>query len=166
MSTIISHDSETPAKGRQVFTAAAFIHHLFPEGEKLFLPRRAKTKKFLPDVFELPGGHIDFGEEMIDGLIREVQEELHMNIRVGDPFGVFTYSNEIKGSHSIEVVYFAQFIDSLEKIKLNPEDHSEFVWVGENDLHEIIAANKNEDDKEIAVIKQGFRLLSGSALNF
>ncbi len=50
---LTSHDSETPAQGQQVITAAAFIYLHFGEEVKLFMPRRAKTKKFLPDVFDL-----------------------------------------------------------------------------------------------------------------
>ncbi len=67
----ISHDSETPKHGEQVITACAFIHHLFDGIEKVFLPRRAETKKFLPGVLELPGGHIDFGEDIMGLLPNE-----------------------------------------------------------------------------------------------
>src|SRR6185369_14729149 len=103
----VNHDSETPAHGKQVISACAFIHDTIDGEVKVFLPRRATTKKFLPGVFELPGGHIDFGEGIVEGLKREVMEEMGMRIEVGDPFYVFTYVNEIKGSHSIEVDYFA-----------------------------------------------------------
>jgi ADP-ribose pyrophosphatase YjhB (NUDIX family) len=72
----ISHDSETLAVGQQVITACAFIHQQFDGVEKVFLPRRALTKKFLPGVFELPGGHIDFGEDIVVGLKREIMESL------------------------------------------------------------------------------------------
>lgn len=67
----IAHDSETPAQGQQVITACAFIHQQFDGVEKLFWPKRADTKKFLPGVYELPGGHIGFGEELVQGLMRE-----------------------------------------------------------------------------------------------
>ena len=60
----ISHDSETPAHGQQVISACAFIHHNFDGVEKVFLPKRANTKKFLPGIYELPGGHLDFGEDI------------------------------------------------------------------------------------------------------
>src|SRR5690348_12130362 len=120
----ISHDSEIPAKNQQVFTACAFIHQQIDGIEKVFLPKRAETKKFLPGVYELPGGHIDFGEDMAIGLKREVMEEFGMQISVGDPFAVFTYTNDIKGSHSIEVIYFAKFEDDISNIHLNLEDHS------------------------------------------
>ena len=124
------------------------------------------TKKFLPNIFELPGGHVDFGEQMVDGLIREVKEEFAMSITVGEPFAVFTYMNEIKGSHSIEVIYFAQFSDPLEKIHFNHEDHSEYIWVAEHEFDKAMDGNKNDDDPEIKAIKRGFELLSGAQLSF
>lgn len=160
-----SHDSEIPAHGQQVFTAGAFIHKNFDGIEKVFLPKRATTKKFLPGIYELPGGHIDFGEDIIEGLKREVREENEMEINVGDPFYVFTYTNQIKGSHSIEIIYFASFIDSIEKIKIHPEDHSEYKWFSEDEI-DIIRKSKGNNDPEFQGILKGFALLKGSSLNF
>ena len=91
--TKISHDSETAAHGQQVITACALIHHDFDGVVKVFLPKRAASKKFLPGVFEIPGGHIDFGEDIKTGLKREILEELEVRINVGDPFAVFDYTN-------------------------------------------------------------------------
>lgn len=164
--TNISHDSETPAQGQQVITACAFIHHNFNGVEKVFLPERAETKKFLPSVYELPGGHIDFGENPVDGLRREIDEEFGMQIEVGDPFYVFTYTNEIKGSHSIEVIYFARFINELSGITLNPEDHSEFGWFAENELSKATTKTKSLDDIEFQAIQKGFALLKGESPRF
>ena len=160
----ISHDSETLAEGRQVITACAFIHQTFDGVEKVFLPKRADTKKFLPRVFELPGGHIDFGEDIVDGLKREIMEEFGMRIRVGDPFWVFTQINEIKRSHTIEVIYFAKFEDPIENIKLNPEDHSMFKWVSESEMPKIISTNRRGDDPEIITVKRGFSILKGKII--
>lgn len=163
----ISHDSEVPAHGQQVITACAFIHHNFDGKEKVFLPKRASTKKFLPGVYELPGGHIDFGENIIDGLRREMSEELGMKITVGDSFYVFTYNNDIKGSHSIEVIYFATFTDSPSAIKLHPEDHSTCDWFGEEEiLPKVVSTQKPIDDAEIQAILKGFSLLKRESLNF
>ena len=160
----ISHDSETPAQGNQVITACAFIHKKFDGVEKVFIAKRAETKKFLPSVYELLGGHIDFGEDIIDGLKREIQEELGMKVTVGDPFFVFTYFNGVKGSHSIQVVYFAEFADSIENIKINPADHSEFSWFAESEIGKVIKANRDEHDKEVEAIRKGFLLLKDSSL--
>jgi 8-oxo-dGTP diphosphatase len=161
MADEISHDSEVPAQGQQVITACALIHHNFDGVEKAFLPRRADTKKFLPGVYEIPGGHIDYGEDIVTGLKREIQEEFQMEIEVGDPFAAFTYTNSVKGSHSIEVIYFARFVNPLENIQIHPEDHSSFEWIAESEIEKIYTENKRGDDPEIQALKKGFALLRG-----
>ena len=158
----VSHDSETPAHGQQIFSVCAFVHHNFDGVEKLFLPRRAKTKKFWPDVYELPGGHVDFGETFEHALIREVKEEFSMNIKLGDPYYLFTYDNHVKGSHSVEVIYYAKFIDPIENIKLHPDDHSEYKWLSEEELPQVYGiGGKDEDNDEVKAMKRGFELLNG-----
>lgn len=161
----ISHDSEVPAHGKQVITACAFIHAEFDGVTKVFLPKRADTKKFLPGVYELPGGHIDFGENIVDGLKREIKEEFDMEINVGDPFACFTYTNDVKGSHSIEVIYFAVFANPIEQITLHPDDHSRFDWIAEDELEKIMTENKRGDDPEIQTLSKGFALLRGVSLS-
>lgn len=155
----VSHDSETPAHGQQVITAVAFIHTEIDGVAKVFMPRRAKTKKFLPDVFELPGGHIDFGEELEVGLAREIQEEFGMKVVIGDVFAAFTYTNDVKGSHSVELIYFAEFLDPVENIKLEPSDHSEYKWVSSDGLPTIYSNQKGEEDLEYKYVVKGFEIL-------
>lgn len=162
--TKISHDSETLAEGQQVFTAAAFIHKKVNGIDKLFMAKRSNIKKFLPGVFELAGGHIDYGEDIVEGLIREVKEEFDVKVRVGEPFAVFTYKNDIKKCHSIQVIYFCEFAEPEENIKINHEDHSEFKWVAEDEIESIYGNGKDENDQEIQAIKRGFEILRGESL--
>ncbi len=161
-----NHNSETPLTNQQVITACAFIHHTFDGVKKVFLPKRAATKKFLPGVYELPGGHIEYGEDIIGGLKREIKEELGMTVNVGDPFAAFTYTNETKGSHSIEVLYFVQFEGSVENVKLNTNDHSEAGWFSEVETLKVMGEQRVSDDPEIQNIKKGFSLLRGNQLIF
>ncbi len=156
------HDSEALAVGQQVFTACAFIWHDFDGVRKVFLARRADTKKFLPGVYELPGGHIDFGEDLKAGLAREIMEELGMRVEVGEVVDVFTYMNDIKQSQSIEVIYFTQFADPIEQISIKPEDHSTYGWFAENELEQTYANAKDADDPEVVIIRKAFKQL-GSA---
>lgn len=131
--------------------------------KKVFLPKRADTKKFLPSVYELPGGHIDFSEDPVSGLMREINEELGMKIKVGDPFFVFTYTNDIKRCHSIEVIYFAKFVSELGSLSSNPEDHSGFDWFAESELIYAATENKGLEDIEFQAIQKGFALLRGES---
>lgn len=161
-----SHDSETAAQGQQVITACALIHHSFDGIPKIFLPRRADSKKFMPGVYEVPGGHIDYGENIVAGLKREIREELEVDINIGDPFAVFDYTNPVKGSHSIEVIYFATLVGSPDDIKLHSDDHSSFLWVAENELQTIMTAEKADNDPEIIAIRKAFSLLAGASSDF
>ena len=162
----VSHDSETLAENQQVITACAFIHRKVDGEHQVFLAKRADTKKFLPGVHELPGGHIDFAEDIVAGLKREIDEEFGMKVRIGDPFFVFTYVNEIKRSHSIEVIYFGQFEGDASAIVTNPEDHSAYGWFAEQDLEQAATTEKGLDDIEFQAIRKGFALLSGKAPQF
>lgn len=159
-------DSEMPAKGQQVITACAFIHLKIDGVDKIFMAKRADTKRFLPSVYEIPGGHIDFGEEVPVGLMREIKEELGVKVKLGDPFAVFTYHNEVKGSHSIEVIYFATLVDPIEKITIDPKVHSTFGWFSEEELPQTFVNAKDKDDDEVKALYRGFALLKGDSLNF
>lgn len=174
--TKLLHDSETPASGQQIFSACAFLHKKIKGVNHIFLPKRALTKKFLPEVYELPGGHIDYGEDMVDGLRREVMEELAVRIKVGDPFYVYTYQNRIKGSHTIEVVYFATFDEPEENIKIMPADHSEYGWFSKEQVESVVVANRAkvthlnsiqiDTDHEIQAMLKGFAYLEHKPPDF
>ena len=165
IATTSSHDSETNAHNQQVITACALIHHNIDGVTKVFLPRRAMTKKFLPGVHEIPGGHIDFGEAIVTGLQREIMEEFGVRIRVGDPFYAFDYRNDVKGSHSIEVVYFATLEDSPTDIHINPDDHETASWFSQDELEQAYASGKGSDDPEFLAVKKGFALLNGQPVD-
>lgn len=160
MSGEVQHDSEVPAHGQQVISACAFIYHKFDDELKVFLPKRADTKKFLPGVYELPGGHIDFGEDIEAGLKREIKEEFNREIELGAPFAAFTYMNEIKGSQAT--------------IEFNPEDHSGYDWFSEQDVRdrrsEIVPTEhvifEHEDDPEYLNVLRGFTLLKAESNPF
>lgn len=152
-STKVSHDSETPAIGQQVITACAFIYKKVNNEILLFLPKRAATKKFLPNKFELPGGHIEFGEDLITGLKREIQEEFEVEIDVEKCFYAFTYVNNIKKSHSVEIVFYAKLISPESEIRVHLEDHSEFRWIDKQQYIELIG---NDIDDESKAVVEGF----------
>lgn len=155
-----NQDSAAPAYGQQVFSAVAVVHKTVDDVPYIMVAKRSATKRFLPGKIELLGGHIDFGENMQAGLKRELKEEMGVDINLGAPFAVFDYINEVKGSHSIEVAYFATLISPEEQIAIDPADHSEWFWATENDLDRIADVN-GPDDPERDIIIEAFRFLHG-----
>lgn len=161
------HDSEIWTPNQQVITAVALIHRVIKGKPHVLMMRRAETKKFKPGVFELLGGHAEFGEELEACLAREVREEINRGIVVGKPFDAFTYVNEIRGTHSVEVVYAAQFTDGLDPdaIEINPDDHSGIAWISLDTMNEVYTETKGPDDREMQAVRRGLMLLGSSTLN-
>jgi mutator protein MutT len=135
---------------KQEISATVVLHNK----AKLFVAKRANTKKFMPSIYELPGGRIDFGEEVEDGLLREIKEEFHIDVIIERPFHAFTYIRE--KVHTVEIIYFARLKNKSQKIRLNPEDHSEYAWITQAQLKEYLIRNP----QELKVATIGFKHLN------
>lgn len=79
-----------------------------------------------------------------------------MEVRVGGCFYAFTYLNEVKGSHSVEIIFFAEFVSPENEIKLNPEDHSEYRWLKKK---EYMNLDIDKQDPEYKAVIKGFKVL-------
>lgn len=134
----------------QTITACAFL----VKNGKLLLAKRAATQKFLPNKYELIGGHVEFGENPEEALKREAMEEMEIDIEIGVPFYAFTYVRN-EDDHCIEVDYFAHLKDPKQQIKLHPEDHSGYVWIEEVEMPNYLDVN----DAELKAVEAGFKTL-------
>lgn len=85
-------------------------------------------------------------------------EELRFDVTIGSLFAAFTYINEIKGSHSIELLYFAQAKEGSEPT-INPEDHSGLLWVNEDNIN-LVEQENGSDDQELPYLKKSLRILN------
>jgi 8-oxo-dGTP diphosphatase len=60
------------------------LHHvvagLLVEAGKVFLCHRAASRRWYPNVWDLPGGHIEGNESPAQALVRELREELGIGI--------------------------------------------------------------------------------------
>lgn len=142
---------------QQIITACAFI----TKDGKLLAVKRADTKKFLPGIFELPGGHIEFGEKIEDGLKREIREELNAEIELMDPYSfyVFTYVTDNGTKHVVDINYFAIFKNLNQEITLNPSDHSEYRWITAEEVDFIFQDQGDFTNQERLTAKRGFEIL-------
>jgi A/G-specific adenine glycosylase len=60
-------------------------------GKKVLLAQRP-SEGLLGGMWEFPGGKVEPGESLEDCLRRELREELDVEVRVGEPFGVYHHA--------------------------------------------------------------------------
>lgn len=99
---------------------------IITNNDKILIAQRAKNEN-LAGKWEFPGGKTEKGETPQQCLKREIQEELELNIEVGEFLGesIYTYSNgQIK-----LMAYFSTIIDG--KIQLHVHDQVEWVTIDE-----------------------------------
>lgn len=132
----------------QKIVVVGFIIH---DG-KLLIVKRSSKAKFLPNYYELPGGHVEFGEEPKEALKREIKEELGVDVTIFEPFHYFSYFSDEGNVHNIEIAFFAKVNESVKNIKLN--EHEDIRWVTKNELD-----SYKISDKEKETMKKGFEII-------
>lgn len=84
--------------------------------------------KSSPNKWEFPGGKIEPGEDLSQALVREIKEELSVDIKVIRQFDRTT-------TDGIDLVCFVCDLNDQEPT--NSTDHSELRWVAEHELSKL-----------------------------
>lgn len=112
-----------------------FIRNKF--GEVLFV-KRSENDSFLPGNWELPGGGVEYGENIEKTLKREIKEECGLDVEVGFPIAVDDYymkSNK-KEIQRIEIIFLCKLLNPTQTVVLSHE-HSEYKWVSLNKINNL-----------------------------
>jgi len=107
---------------------AALVH----EGQVL-LVRRSPNRHVYPDVWDLPGGHIEAGETELAALAREMHEELGVQITAGSAILLCRLGI---GSAEESVRFSAWIVGEWEGTPTNaaPDEHDEIRWFRPKEL--------------------------------
>jgi len=101
--------------------------------DKIFICRR-NQQKILSGYWEFPGGKIEIGEKAEDSLVRELQEELGMDVSIDKYFKTVIHRYE---TFTIELIsYICQF----QKASYKLTDHDAYEWVDRSDLNKRLLA--------------------------
>lgn len=85
-------------------------------------------------LWEFPGGKVEFGESEPQALMREIDEELGLQIKVRDLLG--------RGSHEYpeRVIHLSAYWVSTPDFNWILHDHDAVVWVREDTWRELVVA--------------------------
>ncbi|KAJ2084256.1 hypothetical protein H4R24_000198 [Coemansia sp. RSA 988] len=103
--------------------------------------QRAANERAYPNQWEIPGGHVDPGESILDAVSREIYEETSLSVtKVICEFDGFHYwttkhmeseSKDSKdSSYSVCTLQlnFCVQVSNCDKVVLNPEEHQRHAW--------------------------------------
>ncbi|MEK9135395.1 MAG: NUDIX hydrolase [Patescibacteria group bacterium] len=107
------------------------------EGKFLAL-RRSKTAPAKPLSWDLPGGELDFGEDPIKGIIREIKEETGITIKKIEPFDVEAHIATNK-EFWVTIAYKTQCDEADVKLSF---EHDEFKWLLPEEFLELESSEK------------------------
>jgi len=110
-------------------------HHLVAtavlvKSDQILLCHRHPNRRWYPDVWDIPGGHIDSGETPAEAVRRELREELGIEILIdsNEPFRVYSPAPDLT-LHAWVVTEWSGEITNLA-----PDEHDEIAWFGLDDL--------------------------------
>jgi ADP-ribose pyrophosphatase YjhB (NUDIX family) len=100
---------------------------VFRRDGHVFLSRRAKGAKNERGYWEFPGGELEFGEKLDEGMRREFREEYGMDIRLLKLLGVFDHILEHERQHWVSITFIACHSGGVPRI-LEPQKCSAIGW--------------------------------------
>jgi len=104
---------------------------------KVLIVKRAKDDEIGAETWECVGGKIEFGESLETALIREINEEVGLDVNVNK----ILYATTFKTNPQRQVVIITYLCESNDgEVILSPE-HTDYQWVTKEQLKQFLHPN-------------------------
>jgi 8-oxo-dGTP pyrophosphatase MutT (NUDIX family) len=115
------------------------------KGDEVLVLKRSAVDEHKPSVWETVGGGMETQNSPQEALKREIREETGLEVEVGEPFNVFTFTKD-SGEFKIGITFLCDYVSG--EVKLS-EEHSEYKWIKPEEFKnlESIASLYDEIDK-------------------
>ena len=127
----------------------------------ILLQRRCKTKDSYPNMLDISrAGHLSAGDDSITGAIRELKEELNIEIKPSKLQFIKTLKTSSKSTQTFinnefTDIYFLRINKSIEEMKYQEEEISEIFYVPYKDFKDMVLNKQNDlvmHEKEFEII--------------
>lgn len=116
--------------------AGALIQH-----ERVLLGHRSAGRVSYPHVWDLPGGHVEFGESPRDALVRELAEELGIRIPRPNAPPLARFCPPVEHEPSLELAIWVVTEWQGEVTNCAPREHDELRWFGPDEWPALMLAH-------------------------
>lgn len=104
---------------------------ILKDNDEFLVVKRSENDELYPGAWEFPGGHLEMGETLKEGLKRELFEEIGFNLEF-EPI-ITHYCDVVKSKnneflHDLEI----DFVININKSDINvmlSEEHCDYKWV-------------------------------------
>ncbi|MCR4280218.1 MAG: NUDIX domain-containing protein [Candidatus Komeilibacteria bacterium] len=86
-------------------------------------------------LFDVVGGRIEPGQAFAESLLREIEEETGLRVKIGRPFYVGEWRPQVRGEEWQIIGTFFECVAESDSVQLSA-DHSEYRWIDPADYHQ------------------------------
>ncbi len=99
------------------------------EENELLIQKRAPTKKQCPNMWGLTAGHVDSGEKVENAMVREIKEELGININESKMKFLGTYKRESLHNCCFTYCFLVSTNKTIADMTMQKEEVSELKYI-------------------------------------
>lgn len=140
-------------KPKQFFVATACV---FNKNNKILLTKRYNPRNLaVHNLWQFPGGSIEYGESPSEAALREIHEETGITIQVQSHYPLVDSHTFRKGAHIILMIYSADYVSGEIDISRDRKETSDARWFS---IEEIIHLSCMPKIKEQAALLYAHRI--------
>ncbi|MEM7034261.1 MAG: NUDIX hydrolase [Chloroflexota bacterium] len=111
-----------------IFFQKAVVKH---PTDELFLILKRNALSSMPNMWEFPGGGVDFGEGHVEAIVREIQEETGLVVQNPQVLDVFSRFASESQTYRLCIGYQCEATSA--QIQLSDE-HTDYKWISTDDF--------------------------------
>ncbi|MDR1694069.1 MAG: NUDIX domain-containing protein [Lactobacillaceae bacterium] len=92
---------------------------------KILVLKRSAEEEVYTSLWDIPGGKMEFGEQPVEALKREIMEETGLEVDIKKPFTVWSFMAK-PDLQIVGVTLIAEYVSG--EVKLSSE-HTDFKWI-------------------------------------
>ena len=114
---------------------------------QILVQKRSNSRKIFPNCWDFPGGHLEFGDTILETIHKEILEETGLeNIKVVSFVGKVDWILEKDGEKQNKIILqFLVKAENIQSLRLEEGKATEFCWVGKDDNLEFLKANRSDN---------------------